>query len=288
MIDDKPNIRISEKSAFILLTIFLFFVAAATVGSLFYLYPRRTAISVNGKVSSSEQITKNIKAIEKKIIYVALPDAKKINALIDDYSLDSSIWRVVSKTNAISTDYIPNSIKIPDVPTRTNKSETERSVRSDIEQPLKSLFDAAANDGHNLVILSGYRPASMQASIYNGSVSRDGEAIANQYIAKPGQSEHQTGLAVDVTSASLECYLSACFGETSDGEWLESNSYKYGFILRYPKDKEGITGYNYEPWHFRYVGIDLATAIYESGLTLDEAWPYLTEALELLKTNKYI
>lgn len=255
-----------------------------------YAYYLSTEVTKNPKPNENTQKIKPITSelpIEDKKIYITLPGSKKIEALLEDYSLDSSIWRLVSKGNAISTEYIPSPIKIPEVATRTNKSDTERSVRSDIEQLLKNMFEDAAKTGRQIVILSGYRPASMQASIFNGAVNRDGEAIANKYIAKPGESEHQTALAIDVTSASLECYLDACFGETSDGEWLKENSFRYGFILRYPKDKEEITGYNYEPWHFRYVGVELATALYESGLTLDEAWPYLMEALTQLKdTNR--
>lgn len=285
MDDNKPKHKIYKLLTPKYLLIMILPIIMITAGYVYY---------------SSASITKDLASInntkpvvtkapvKEKEVYISLPNANKIEALLEDYSLDSSIWRLVSKNSAISTEYTPASLKIPEVATRTNKSDTERSVRSDIEQPLKDMFVDAAKTGHQIVILSGYRPASMQASIFNGAVSRDGEAIANKYIAKPGESEHQTGLAIDITSASLECYLEACFEETSDGEWLKENSFKYGFTLRYPKDKEEVTGYNYEPWHFRYVGVELATALYESGLTLDEAWPYLMEALTQLKNTNRI
>jgi D-alanyl-D-alanine carboxypeptidase len=122
-------------------------------------------------------------------------------------------------------------------------------------------------------------------AIFSSLAASVGETVANQSIARPGQSEHQTGLAVDISTVSRNCYLQECFADTSDGQWLANNSYKYGFILRFPEDKVAITGYQYEPWHFRYVGVDLATALYESGLTLDEAWPYLEKALTTLKSN---
>jgi D-alanyl-D-alanine carboxypeptidase len=226
-----------------------------------------------------------IRAKKKEPVYITLPGAKTIRAIVDDYSKTSSIWTIVSKTHSIPIDYAPSPIKIPDVLTRTDKSDVERSVRSDIEKPLIDMFTAASADGYNLMIGSGYRPASLQKIYFDSYASSAGIEAANQYVAYPGQSEHQTGLAVDITTVSRNCYLTECFADTSDGQWLANNSYKYGFTLRYPKGKESITGYQYEPWHFRYVGIDLATALYESELTLDEAWQYLQEANDTLRSN---
>ncbi len=224
-------------------------------------------------------------AKRKQPVYITLPGAQRIQAIVDDYDQASSIWTLVSKARSISTDYIPANLIIPGVATREDKSDEERSIRADIEQPLKNLFDAAATASNQLLIGSGYRSASLQEFYFNSSVSAYGEYEANQSVARPGQSEHQLGLAVDISTVSRECYLEACFGDTTDGKWLENNAYKYGFILRYAEDKVDITGYQYEPWHFRYVGIELATALHESGLTLDEAWPYLQTALSTLRSN---
>ena len=174
---------------------------------------------------------------------------------------------------------------IASVETNGAKSDEERSIRSDVDQPLSNLFGAASTAGYDLMIGSGYRSANLQSTYYNGSVAAYGEDVANQSVAKPGQSEHQLGLAVDVSLTSRECYIDTCFGDISAGQWLAANSYKYGFILRYPADKVSITGYQYEPWHFRYVGIDLATALHESNLTLDEAWTYLQTAEAALKAK---
>jgi len=224
-------------------------------------------------------------AKRKEPVIITLPGAKPITALVGDYSLADSIWAIVSKTHPISIDYIPASLKIPAVATRTDKSTDERSVHADIETPLVNMFTAANTNGNQLMIGSGYRSAALQAIYFNSLASSIGEVVANQSVARPGESEHQTGLAVDITTVSRNCYLNECFAETSDGQWLANNSYKYGFILRYPKGKEDITGYRYEPWHFRYVGIDLATALYESGLTLDQAWTYLETADATLRAN---
>lgn len=123
----------------------------------------------------------------------------------------------------------------------------------------------AAKEGINLKIISGYRSYSKQQSTYNRYVNRDGKSAADRYSARPGHSEHQTGLAFDVNS------LEQSFGNTKEGKWLSANCYKYGFILRYPQGKEAITGYMYEPWHFRYIG-DEASKLYNNGswITLEE------------------
>ena len=127
----------------------------------------------------------------------------------------------------------------------------------------KSAFNkmqaAAKLDGINLVIKSGYRSYSTQKATYNSYVNRDGVAKADTYSARPGHSEHQTGLAMDLN------IINDTFHNTKEAKWLAANCYKYGFILRYPKGKTNETGYKYESWHFRYVGVDLATKLYNNG-----------------------
>lgn len=239
----------------------------------------------NEKLATAKAIIAAREAKKKEPVYISLPGAQKIRAIVQDYTLNDSLWAIASKTHALSIDYVPSPISIPNVETRTDKSADEQSVRTDIVNDLEKMFAQAKTDGHNVMIGSGYRSAALQTLYYNNAVNSSGVDVANQYVALPGKSEHQTGLAVDISTSSRECYLDRCFATTSDGLWLAENAYKYGFILRYPEGKESITGYNYEPWHFRYVGVDLATALYESKLTLDEAWPYLEKALETLKNN---
>ena len=152
---------------------------------------------------------------------------------------------VVNKTYPLPSSYAPG-------------WETESSG------PLWEMIAAAKSDGIKLWMTSGYRSYYDQQYIYNGYVKRDGQEEADTYSARPGHSEHQTGLAYDLNDLSWD------FGETPEGVWVAENCHKYGFILRYPKDKEEITGYKYEPWHIRYVGVEKATEIYESGLCLEE------------------
>ena len=130
--------------------------------------------------------------------------------------------------------------------------------------PLWEMIAAAKEEGIKLWMTSGYRSYYDQEYIYNGYVKRDGQEKADTYSARPGHSEHQTGLAYDLNDLDWN------FGETPEGIWVAENCYKYGFILRYPEGKEEITGYKYEPWHIRYVGVEKATEIYESGLCLEE------------------
>ena len=129
---------------------------------------------------------------------------------------------------------------------------------------LKQLQQAAANAGHNIPLISGFRSYSRQQTLYNNYVARDGQALADTYSARPGHSEHQSGLAFDVGK------LDNNYGSTPAGTWLKENCHKYGFIIRYPKGKESITGYQYEPWHIRYLGVEHATKIMNQNITLEE------------------
>ena len=130
----------------------------------------------------------------------------------------------------------------------------------------REMVDAAKKDGITLKSVSAYRSYSSQKTIYNNYVNRDGRAKADTYSARPGHSEHNTGLAVDINTASS----SAHFEKTKEYDWLINNSYKYGFILRYPENKMFITGYKYEPWHYRYLNVETATKIHELDVTYEE------------------
>lgn len=129
---------------------------------------------------------------------------------------------------------------------------------------LDKMFAAAAQDGYKLWIRSGFRSYTTQKNLYQNYVKRDGATAADRYSARPGYSEHQTGLAFDINNAS------SSFNNTPEAKWLAANAYKYGFILRYPEGKESVTGYMYESWHYRYVGIEKAKTLFESGLTIEE------------------
>lgn len=141
-------------------------------------------------------------------------------------------------------------------------------VNKTLYENFKLMADDARSNGLNIYIASGYRSYDYQNVLYNQYVSRDGKENADTYSARPGHSEHQTGLAIDLND------ISDAFGNTKEFKWLSENAYKYGFILRYPKDYINLTGYVYEPWHYRYVGSDVAKYIYENNITFDEYYEY--------------
>lgn len=135
---------------------------------------------------------------------------------------------------------------------------------SETEAQFNVLAEAAANEGLDIWLASGYRSYDTQNRIYNNYVDSYGQASADTFSARAGHSEHQTGLAIDVNT------IDDSFAGTPEAIWLENHAHEYGFIIRYPKGKESITGYKYEPWHIRYLGVDKATEVYNSGLTLEE------------------
>lgn len=153
---------------------------------------------------------------------------------------------IANKTYSLPKDYNPGKI-LPDAQAAFNTMQAD-----------------AKKAGLSLSICSGFRSYDYQNQLYNGYVARDGKAAADTYSARAGHSEHQTGLAMDIN------YASSAFTNTPEAKWLAANCYKYGFILRYPKGKENITGYMYESWHVRYLGRQLAKEVYDSGLTLEE------------------
>jgi D-alanyl-D-alanine carboxypeptidase len=229
-----------------------------------------------------------IEVIKKQPVYLSLPGADKIQVPVDDYEVASSTWTLVNKGRGLPVNYVPSDLVVAEQPTRANATSDEKRLRAITNDALKKLFAAASVDGHSLMIGSAYRSAVTQDSLFNRYVATSGYDQADRYSAHPGFSEHQTGLAVDISTTSQQCYLSECFINTADGTWLAENAYKYGFNLRYAKGKETITGYNFEPWHYRYVGVPLATALYQSKLTLDEAWPYMETALATLRQHRAI
>jgi len=150
-----------------------------------------------------------------------------------------------------------------------------KKIRSEAYDAFIEMWNAAYEDGIYLILISGYRSAAHQKEVYDAYQADKGTKYADSIAARTGYSEHQTGLALDIYSK--ECTSQAKFHESKSYEWLINNSYKFGFILRYPKDKQNITGYNYESWHYRYLGKDLAKKVYDSGLTFDEYYAYYME-----------
>ncbi len=187
-----------------------------------------------------------------------------------DLDNPSSITVVVNKLRPLPDGYAPTDLVVPNVPLRLSGDTSEMHMRQEAAAALENLVADAKAAGLNLLLLSGYRSQATQYSVYNRYVAEKGQALADTDSARPGFSEHQTGLAVDLGRADGQCQLEACFGETAEGTWLAENMARYGFILRYLPGRDSVTGYVYEPWHLRYIGKDLAEKVMTSGQTLEE------------------
>ncbi|HBI03094.1 MAG TPA: hypothetical protein DDY49_03575 [Paenibacillaceae bacterium] len=181
----------------------------------------------------------------------------------------NEILVLVNKKRHLPSDYIPPDLIEPHVTFSFSGQSPKKTMRQEAAKALENLFDASQAEGMDMVAQSGYRSYSTQKQIYAANFRQMGES-ANQYSAQAGQSEHQTGLAMDVTCSEIGFQLEDTFGNTKEGKWLAKNCSRFGFIIRYQKGKEDITGYAYEPWHIRYVGQKAAKEIMTQGLTLEE------------------
>ncbi|SNS53130.1 LD-carboxypeptidase LdcB, LAS superfamily [Anaerovirgula multivorans] len=181
----------------------------------------------------------------------------------------NDILILINKEIGFPSDYKPTDLTVPNVRFSFEGPHEKQNMRKEAAQALESLFKAAEREGFYLYAVSGFRSYSRQQAIYKNSVEKLGQIEADRISAKPGHSEHQTGLAMDITSKGAGFALSEDFAFTRDGEWVAENAHKYGYIIRYEKGKEHLTGYKYEPWHLRYVGADAAKEIYDKDLTLE-------------------
>jgi zinc D-Ala-D-Ala carboxypeptidase len=209
-------------------------------------------------VVTETEVAKSIREAEEEPITLDISSASSVNVL-------------VNKQNGLSPqDYRPADLVIPGIKVSQNDSRDEKSIRRVIQPDLEMMIKDSIEEDLNLVMNSGFRSFELQSFYFNNYIRNYGEAEARKFSAEPGHSEHQTGLSFDLSYENRNCYLEVCFGKTPAGIWLANNSYKYGFILRYPEGKEGITGYQYEPWHFRFVGKEIAKEIFEKKITYEE------------------
>ena len=220
--------------------------------------PGEYNLSYVAKDSSGNEIIKEFKVIVKENENVKISKTSKGNTIKNYYGItyiDDVI--VVNKTYSLPSNFAPNNlvtingyIKVVDY----------------VKNAFNELKSDASSIGLNIYASSGYRSYSDQKYIYNNYVKMDGQEKADTYSARAGYSEHQTGLAIDVNTIDMT------FDNTEESIWLKENCYRYGFIIRYPKNKDSITGYMYKPWHIRYVGKELAKKLYNEGqwITLEE------------------
>ncbi len=179
-----------------------------------------------------------------------------------------NILVLVNKNNRLEKNYIP-----PDLENLSLKYATEEKyMRKEAKIAFERLSEEASLRNLIIIATSTYRSYEYQENLYQYYIDTKGEKYADLCSARPGHSEHQTGLAVDVMGSNYDYDL---FEQSKEFKWMTENAHKYGFIMRYPKGKEMITGFKYEPWHYRYVGIKVATYIYQNNLTLEEYYKIL-------------
>jgi D-alanyl-D-alanine carboxypeptidase len=193
------------------------------------------------------------------------------------YSIDEadSMWVVVNKQRQISPlRYQPENLVFPEFPRPKIQNPFGLQLRQEVAVAAVEMAKAMRDEGAGTLILnSGFRTYKNQQGLYNRTRDSKGLAVAEKLSARPGHSEHQLGLAADFSVKGQGCVIMVCFGQTEAGMWLAENAHQFGFVLRYPKGYKPVTGFQYEPWHFRYVGVELATEMKTGGIkTLEEFW----------------
>lgn len=243
-----------KRSIYLYLILPACIVALGIAGFLFY-YNKPTANTTRTHIDAKPHKHETVDKFDKKTHSIDTP---------------GSLWWIVGKKRPLPEGYTPPDLVTPKVTTNSKKSLAENTLRSEPAAALEKLFTGAKQAGFDLMLASGYRSTELQATYYNNYVATSGQAEADRYSAKPGTSEHQTGLSLDVARADRSLYLTTAFGEDPSGRWLAEHVHEYGFVIRYPKDKESITGYMYEPWHIRYVGSELANELHNKQQTMEE------------------
>lgn len=202
-------------------------------------------------------------SIEKVILYVNIGIDQDFFTNIKNSPYKNTNYIIANKYYYLGKDYIPNDLEKIDSKYSINNGMLVHDAKVEFEQMAKQ----AEEDGYTIRAISAYRSYDYQNKLYNNYVKKDGKQSADRYSARPGFSEHQTGLAVDVDNIK-ETYTN--FGKTKEFIWMQENAYKYGFILRYTKETEFITGYLNEEWHYRYVGVNISTYIHNNPMTYEE------------------
>lgn len=177
---------------------------------------------------------------------------------------------LVNKFNYLDENYAPDDI----VKVSMQFAYGDNEIKKEVYEKFRSMYNDAKKEGLYLIITSSYRDYNFQKELWDSYANQKGDEWADSVSARAGYSEHQTGYTLDIVTYNANM---SSFEKTDEFKWLQNNAYKYGFILRYPKDKEDITGYSYESWHYRYVGKDVATKIKKLGITFDEYYAYFIE-----------
>lgn len=255
----------------ILLIFAVFFVIVAGI-----YYWRQTHIQTSSDSISTPRVTTpsatKPEPTEPPLLPSNLESITTNNVTVPLDVVPSSYTALVSRDYLLPSTYVPKDLVEISVRFSSNSHDDKRKMRRVASKALSKMFRAAKKKGIILYGVSGYRSYERQKSIYSRNVALHGKKATDFLSAKPGSSEHQTGLTIDVSASSVGCLLTERFGSTKEGRWLAKNAHKYGFIIRYPKGKTKLTGYSYEPWHIRYVGVGYASYLKKNKLTLEELY----------------
>lgn len=218
-------------------------------------------------VTVTAEPTASVPAVTAPTVEAAPVDAEVTATPHPSLNDPDSLWVVVNKLRPLEPiDYVPEDlVSLSGIP-----GGSSQQMRAEAAEALTQMRGVAADAGAGFSVSTAYRSYGFQDSLFSGYAARRGEDVAETFSARPGYSEHQTGLGVDVYSSSA-CRIKACFGDEDAGRWLAEHAWEHGFIIRYPEGSQEVTGYVYEPWHLRYVGTELAAAMHESGsATMEE------------------
>lgn len=220
----------------------------------------------NPSPKNQKEVTKS-----KEVHQLAIDtSAKPLQAGLKTLAQPENISVLVNKQYSLPANFQPKDLVYPNVKFIFPEKVEKRMMRSEAAKALEIMFNDALKQNLHLAGVSAYRSYQTQQSLFNNYVQKDGMEKAKTYSALPGTSEHETGLAIDVSTEDGRCAAQNCFGDTPEAKWLAEHSYEYGFIIRYPQGKESITGYQYEPWHIRYVGVNVATELFKKHMALEE------------------
>ncbi len=224
---------------------------------------------IQNPISDTENISLDKNDSDENIDYLKDTTYEDENGKLVIKNTDD-ILVLVNKKRNLSADYKPEDLIIPNVKFPFKEKLEKKYLRKEAAEALEELFMKAEKEGIILYAVSGYRSYNTQKMLFDNKEKKVGFEKANLLVAYPGQSEHQTGLAMDVSSESVKFTLEENFGQAVEGKWLKDNAHKFGFIIRFQKETTDITGYSYEPWHIRYVGKEVAKEIFENNITLEE------------------
>ncbi|MET3195770.1 M15 family metallopeptidase [Bacillus sp. OAE603] len=222
------------------------------------------------KKSQNQKTHENPQSSQKDLHNIEKMNVSNNRNAVKTVAQPAAVNVLVNKKYFLPKNYVPKDLVYPTVSFIFKEKIEKRKMRKEAALALNKLFTGAKKDNIYLSGVSAYRSYVTQKAVFNRYVKEDGYANARKYCALPGSSEHQTGLAIDVSSSTGKCAAQSCFANTKEAKWLQSKSTNYGFIIRYPKGKESITGYKYEPWHIRYVGVPLAKQMKKRNITLEE------------------